>query len=109
METSAHCSDAEEQGKNIGPCGGKAHGWRCAHMPALRRFDSGFHFILMQVLYLGLQEGFFTTSTLKDAVKCQEDMTRASAQDERISVARGNDQIAKLRNTKILFVSLRPF
>ena len=103
METSAQCSDADEQVW----CRVKEHwamrrkGARVAlcryagFVDAAERFDSGFHFILMQVLYLGLQEGFFTTSTLKDAVKCQEDMASACAKDERISVARGSGQIAK--------------
>ena len=78
METSAQCGDADEQVW----CRMKEHwalrrkGARVAlcryagFVDAAERFDSGFHFILMQVLYLGLQEGFFTTSTPKDAATC---------------------------------------
>ena len=99
MQPSAQRSNAEEQVW----CRVKEHwalrrkGARVAlcryagFVDAAERFDSGFRFIRMQVLYLGLQKGFFTASTLKDAVKCQEDMASACAKDERISVARGND------------------
>lgn len=59
--------------------------------------DKQFHFLLLQALYVGLQEGMFSAESFAEVMASAKGGAGAEDADKRSAVRRGNDAVNRLR------------